>query len=73
MLCCLLIVTLHGSVDRINLGTNEGAELGLQYGKLPGRTLISVEILSLGAYYGIYLGFFSCSTDLTADWDLGGS
>ena len=49
----LLLGDLCGSVYWVNFGSNKGAELGLWYGKVLCGTIISVERLPLGTYYGI--------------------
>ena len=51
----------------IDLGNNEGIELGLWDGKVLGTTLGAIDGLSLGTYYGTELGWLESSTDRAAD------
>ena len=47
----------------IDLGNNEGTEIGFWYGKVLVTTLGAMDRFSMGTYYGTELG----STDGTAD------
>ena len=44
---------------------NEGAELGVRDGEVPGRTLRAVDRIEVGIYDGIAILSFLYSTDVT--------
>ena len=56
-----------GSVDGLEIDTNEGSELGFPYGKLFGTTLGDSEVPALGTYDDIELGSLEGFTDETSD------
>ena len=50
---------------------NEGAELGVRDGEVPGRTLRAVDRIEVGIYDGIAILSFLYSTDVITYLDLG--
>ena len=51
----MLIVYLLVSVIVIEVGNNEGTELGFWEGKVLGTTNITIDVFSLSTYYGTEL------------------
>ena len=57
----------EGAVYGLELGTNEGTELVLGYGRVLGTTLGDMYGLPLDTYYGSDLGSLECSSDENTD------
>ena len=68
----MLLGAWFGSLDVIELGTDDGNELRFWYGKPLGTTLGYLYGFPIGTYDVTELGWLEGSTEVTADGDLDG-